>query len=234
VADALAALGPFTLDDIHRITSHTARRLFRIGNPDMARIAYSIRNSLYLGITNRCTLSCVFCPKTHGDLTVKGHTLRLNHEPTIDEIMESIGEPLGWKEIVFCGYGETTLRLDTMKEVARRLKKLGVRRIRLDTDGLANFVHERDVTPELDGLIDALSVSLNAPDAETYTRICRPSKPGNALEAVKDFIRRAKAHVPEITATAVGMPNLDVEACRGIAEVDLGVMFRCREYNVVG
>jgi len=233
-AEKLAEPGPFTLDDVHRITSHNARRLFRIGDPDMTRIAYNIRNSLYLNITNRCTLSCTFCPKTHGEYSVKGHNLKLEREPTVDEIMESIGNPGRWREIVFCGYGESTLRLDAMKEVARRLKALGVKRIRLDTDGLANFVYGRDVTPELEGLVDAVSVSLNTPDEESYNRICRPGRPGNAYEGAKEFIRRVKRVVPEVTVTAVGLPNLDAEAVRRMAEEELGVRFRCREYNIVG
>lgn len=233
-ADKLAEPGPFTLDDVHRITSHNARTLFRIGDPDMARIAYNIRDSLYLNITNRCTLSCTFCPKTHDDLTVKGHNLRLDREPTIDEIMESVGDPGRWREIVFCGYGESTLRWETMKEVARRLKAVGVKRIRLDTDGLANLVYGRDVTPELADLIDAISVSLNAADERTYAKLCRPSKDGNLYEAVKDFIRRVRRIVPEVTATVVTVPNLDVEKCRRVAEEELGVKFRAREYTVLG
>ena len=136
--------------------------------------------------------------------------------------------------MVFCGFGESTLRLDIMKEVARRLKALGIGRIRLDTDGLANLVYGRDVTPDIAGLIDAISVSLNAPDEETYRRLCRPGIAGNAHAAAKDFIRRVKVHVPEVTATVVGLPTLDVQACRRMVEDDLGARFRVRDYDDVG
>jgi len=234
VAEKLAEPGPFTLDDVERITTHAARALFRIGESDPTRIAYAIRDSLYLNITNRCTLSCTFCPKSYGEFTVKGHSLALEREPTVEEIMAAVGDVSRWREIVFCGFGETTLRFETMKEVARRLRALGVTRIRLDTDGLANFVHERDVTPELAGLVDAVSVSLNAPDPATYVKLVRPGKPGDAFGGVQDFIRRVKRYVPDVTATVVGLPNLDVEACRRIAEDELGVKFRVREYDVVG
>jgi len=239
-AEKLAEPGPFSLDDVHRITSHNARTLFRIGDPDMARIAYNIRDSLYLNITNECTLSCAFCPKTHDDFVVKGHNLRLVHEPTVDEVMESVGDPHRWREIVFCGYGESTLRFETMKEVARRLKAFGVKRIRLDTDGLANWVYGRDVTPELKGLVDAVSVSLNAADEKSYAKLCRPSRNGrpvtgaDAYAAVKQFIRAVRQVVPEVTATVVAVPNLDVEKARRIAENELGVRFRAREYTVLG
>jgi TatD DNase family protein len=234
VAEKLAETGPFSLDDIHRITSHNARRLFGIGDVDATRIAYNIRDSLYLNITNECTLTCAFCPKTHGDFTVKGHSLQLDREPSVDEILEAVGDPAQWREVVFCGYGESTLRLETMKEVAGRLRRMGMNRIRLDTDGLANFVYERDITPELAGLIDAVSVSLNAPDAETYKRVCRPGKEGDAWLGVQDFIRRVKQHVPEVTASMVAMPRVDVEKTRHIAEDELGVDFRARDYNVMG
>ena len=238
VAEKLAEPGPFTLDDIHRITTHNARRLFGIGDLDARRIAYPIRDSLYLNITNECTLSCVFCPKTVGDFMVKGHNLQLEREPSADDIIDAVGDPARWREIVFCGYGESTLRLETMKEVAQRLRAQGVGRIRLDTDGLANFVYGRDVTPELAGLIDAVSVSLNAADPETYWKVCRPGIPReqarDAWLAVQDFIRRVKEHVPEVTASMVTMPQIDVQAVGKIVRDDLGVAFAAREYTVVG
>jgi len=238
VAEKLAEPGPFTLDDIHRITTHNARRLFGIGDLDATRIAYPIRDSLYLNITNECTLSCVFCPKTVGDFMVKGHNLQLEREPSADDIIDAVGDPARWREIVFCGFGESTLRLETMKEVAQRLRAQGVDRIRLDTDGLANFVYGRDVTPELAGLIDAVSVSLNAADPETYWKVCRPGIPReqarDAWLAVQDFIRRVKEHVPEVTASMVTMPQIDVLAVEKIVRDDLGVAFAAREYTVVG
>ena len=234
IAEKLAEPGPFSLDDVHRVTTEGARGLFGIGSADTTRIAYPIRDSLYLNITNRCTLSCTFCPKTHGDYSVKGHSLKLEREPTVDEIMDAVGDPGRWREVVFCGFGESTLRLDVMKEVARRLKALGIARIRLDTDGLANLVYGRDVTPELAGLIDAVSVSLNAPDEATYRTLCRPGVAGNAHAAAKEFIRRVKEHVPEVVGTVVGLPTLDLEACRRIVEDELGAALRVREYDVVG
>ena len=234
VAERLISAGPFTIEDAERITSHNARALFGLGGTDTTRLAYSIRDSLYLNVTNRCTLACTFCPKFR-DFHVKGHNLELvNGEPTVDELMAAVGDPLRWREVVFCGYGEPTLRLEEIKETARRLRAAGVKRIRLNTDGLANFVYERDVTPELDGLIDAVCVSMNAPDEATYNKLCRPGKVGNAYQGMKDFIVRAKAHIPEVTATVVGLPKLDVESCRRIVEDELGVAFRLREYNEVG
>jgi TatD DNase family protein len=134
--------------------------------------------------------------------------------------------------VVFCGYGEPLIRLDLVKEVAAWLKQRGVR-VRINTDGQANLVHRRNVLPELEGLVDAVSVSLNAPDAETYQRLCRSKFGESGFQAVKDFLAAAKQHIPSVTATAVGLPGIDLEACRKVA-AGIGVEFREREYNEVG
>lgn len=232
-AEMIAGIKGLTVEDVARVTRCSAGTLFRIGAPEkQGKIAYAIRHSLYLNITNKCTNACVFCPK-FTDYTVKGHYLKLGPEPTLEEVLGALPVLSPFDEVVFCGFGEPTLRLDILKDVAGHLKAKGMR-VRLDSDGLACLVHERNVLPELKGLIDCVSVSLNAPDAQTYARIC-PSKYGEAAYgAVKDFIKEARKWVPEVIATVVAMPGIDVEACRKIAEEDLGVTFRAREYNQVG
>jgi TatD DNase family protein len=231
-AEAIAAIKGLSVEDVARITTLNAFNLFGIGEVDMtSKIAYRIRDSLYLNITNRCTNACIFCAKFK-DFTVKGHHLRLEHEPTAGQVLAAIGDPTRYLEVVFCGYGEPLIRLDLIKEVAAWLKKKGVR-VRINTDGQANLVHGRDILPELTGLIDVVSVSLNAPDAETYQRLCRSKFGEQGYEAVKDFLAAAKQHIPSVTATAVGLPGIDLEACRQVA-MNLGVEFREREYNEVG
>jgi len=195
-------------------------------------IAYTLRDSRYLNITNRCTLRCEFCPKFNGMWTVQNYPLRLDHEPSIDDIIAATGNPEDYREIVFCGLGEPTLRLYTLLDAATRLRQR-TKRIRLNTDGLANLVYGRDVTPDMEGLIDALSVSLNAQDAETYNRHCRPKLPG-AYDAMLDFVKCAREFVPEITLTAIdGLPGVDMAACEKIAQ-GLRVGFRRRVLDVVG
>lgn len=231
-AEAIAAIKGLTIDDVARITTLNAFNLFGIGEVDMtSKIAYRIRDSLYLNITNRCTNACIFCAKFK-DFTVKGHHLRLEHEPTPAQVLAAIGDPSRFQEVVFCGYGEPLIRLDLVKEVAAWLKQRGIR-VRINTDGQANLVHGRDILPELAGLIDVVSVSLNAPDAETYQRLCRSKFGENGFQAVKDFLAAAKQHIPSVVATAVGLPGVDVDACRQVA-AELGVEFREREYNEVG
>jgi TatD family-associated radical SAM protein len=196
------------------------------------QVSYQIDNNLYLSITDRCTLECAFCPKTHGDMTVKGYDLSFNHRPTAEEIIASIDDPARYGEVVFCGYGEPTLRLNVLLEVARDVKARGGR-VRLNTDGLSNLVHKHDTLPELAECVDALSVSLNAQNPEVYDRHCRPNLPGS-YEAVLEFLREAPKHIQDVTATAIdGLEGVDIPACEAIAK-ELGVKFRRRVLNEVG
>jgi len=232
VAEAIAGVKGLSFDDVARITSFNAMQLFGIGViPERGQITYPIRNSLYLNITNRCTAACTFCVRYHTDF-VKGHNLRLGEEPSADKLIKEIGDPKRYAEIVFCGYGEPLLRLDVVKAVAAAVKRLGGM-VRIDTNGHANLIHKRNVLPELAGLVDAVSVSLNAQNAALYSKISQPQFGIGTYDAVKDFIREAKKYIPDVTATVVTLPEVDVEACRKIAD-DLGSRFRVREYNVVG
>jgi len=196
------------------------------------QISYQIGQSLYLSINDRCTLVCEFCPKTQGDLHVQGYDLTMDHRPTVQEILASIDAPQSYKEVVFCGYGEPTLRLKTLLEVGKSLKRQGAH-VRLNTDGLGNLVHKRNILPELAGVIDAVSVSLNAQNEIIYNQHCQPQLAGS-YQAMLDFLAMAPAYITSVTATAInGLQGVDIEACREIAN-KLGVHFRQRELNVVG
>jgi TatD DNase family protein len=232
----LAEVWGLTETDVRRITRRNAAHLF--GLPLAAGdqcLVYPIRRSLYINITNACTNRCVFCPRSQGDMAVKGHNLALAHEPTAAEIVSALEKAGAWtyQEIVFCGFGEPTMRLDVVKDVAREIKRRWRLPTRMNTNGHGSALAGRDIVPELVGVIDALSVSLDAPDAATYERLCHPTIPG-AFEAVCEFLRSAKARIPKVRATAVAVPGLDLEATRRLAEQELGVEFEVREYNVVG
>lgn len=233
VAQKIAELKGLEVEDVARVTSLNARRLFGFGTQEIpASLAYRIRNSLYLNITNRCTLACVFCPK-FVDWEVKGHYLRIPKEPDFSEVVAAMGDFSDVNEVVFCGYGEPTQRLDLLKELAAYIHEKG-KKVRLDTDGLGNLIHERNILPELKGLVDAVNVSLNAPNAQVYAKVC-PNRYGEAAyDQVKQFILAAKDHIPWVQASVVGMPGVDIEASRRVAEDELGVHFRHREYNNVG
>jgi len=235
-AKAIADIKGLTFEDVARITTMNAEDLFGLGTKASGRdikIAYAIRKSLYLNITNRCTNYCTFCAKFKS-YTVKGHYLRLNEEPDFDAVIAAIGPDPEQKydEVVFCGFGEPLIRLDLVKEVGMYLKRRGCR-IRIDTDGLANLVHGRNVLWELQ-FVDVISVSLNAPDSQTYQKLIKTPFKDDAYPAILFFLREAKKHIAKVVASVVAVPGLDIEACRKVAEDDIGVAFRVREYNTVG
>ncbi len=231
-AIALAELYGLSFADIDRITSLNAGLLFRLESPpDSAGLAYMIRDSLYINLTSKCSNECRFCIK-YKTPYVKGHYLALSHEPTVDEIMDEIDARSGYREVVFCGLGEPTYRLDAIREISARLKQQGMR-VRINTNGQGDLINGREICPELEGLVDAVSISLNQPDADSYHRVCRPRFGADAYRAVIDFIRSAARHIPEVSITALRMPGVDIEACKRIAK-QMGVAFRLREYNVVG
>ena len=231
-AGAIARLKGLTTEDVARITTGNAEDLFGLVTEREAKIAYRIRNSLYLNITNRCTNHCTFCTKFKS-YTVKGHYLRLSEEPGFNDVVRAVGsDPAKYDEVVFCGYGEPLIRLDLVKSAGLFLKKMGFR-IRIDTDGLANLVHRRNVLPEL-MFVDTISVSLNAPDSETYQKLVKTPFGDRAYPAILYFLKEAKKHISKVVATVVAVPGLDIEACRKVAEDDIGVAFRVREYNEVG
>jgi TatD DNase family protein len=200
-------------------------------------LAYVLGEALYLNLTSACTLACNFCPKIRdGDWVVGGYDLRLARNPTAEEVWSAALRAglQGRSEVVFTGLGEPTRRLDVLLDLAGRLKAAGVRRVRVDTDGLASLREGQDVATLLAAAgVDAISVSLNAPDPETYARLC-PSRYGEAAyDAVRAFIRSCVGLIPEVAASAVALPGLSEAACRGAAEL-LGARFRWRPYDRLG
>jgi GTP 3',8-cyclase len=186
-------------------------------------------DAIYLNITNRCSSDCVFCLRTWTD-GVYGEVLTLAHEPEPDAVaqaveLEFLEGPA--REVVFCGFGEPTMRLDVVLHVAEWLR---LRRIpaRLDTNG-----HGQLLNPEVDvpaalarAGLGAVTVSLNAADPESYDRICRPLF-GKAHRAVIQFAEQCVQHDIHTTLTAVDYPGADLAGCEAIATA-LGAAFRAR------
>ncbi len=193
-----------------------------------ATLAYKIGDSLYLNITNRCSNTCIFCPKFN-QYKLYSHDLLLEKEPSFEEVMAAVAvvEPTGIDEIVFCGFGESLIRLELVVRIARELKRRYSYPIRINTDGQANLVHGRNIVPELAGLVDTISVSLNASDAETYMQLCDTPFGDDGFSGVCDFIRLAKQQIPNVIASVVDYPGVDLDACRALA-LSLGVSFRVR------
>ena len=234
-AKALAELKGLSEADVRRITTRNARRLFRLPTEETAGPpTYAIRDSIYVNVTNACDAKCTFCPRTHDEFEVKGYDLRRAKDPTFEEIVASIGDPTRYAEVVFCGFGEPTLRLETVKAVAAWAKERGVR-TRLNTNGHADLIHKRPTAAELVGLIDVVSVSLNAQDRETFERHCPSAFSPDGFTPMLDWIRSARDAGLEVVCTAVeGLEGVDMEACRRLAEDELGVRWRGRSLDEVG
>ncbi|OQZ01601.1 MAG: hypothetical protein B6D35_02825 [Candidatus Brocadia sp. UTAMX2] len=232
IIPVLASIYGLSVSDIQRITTFNAHILFGIGETEYeGKIAYAIRNSLYVNLTNRCSNMCAFCMRETYPI-VKGHHLGLKKEPTTEEVINAIGDPGSYNEIVFCGYGEPTERLDVLIAVAQFLKSKG-KRIRLDTNGHGDLINGRSIIQELKGLIDTICISLNAETAEKYEEICKPVFGKRAYPTLIQFIKDAKQAIPNVQVSIVDVPGVNVEKCEGIAR-ELGVDFRVRNYNVLG
>lgn len=223
---ALAEIAGMSYADAARITTANSRRLYGLPEKSPAEIAYAIRRRLYLNLTNRCTNDCGFCER-NADYMLHGHYLKLPGEPTAAEILAAIREPERYEEFVVCGLGEPTLRLDVALEVARTLKKRGAR-VRLNTNGHADLIHGRRVSPDFAGLFDAVTITMNAHDRETYNRVSCPAEPERSWDAMLAFARDVRNFVPDVRMKAIALPGVDIEACRKIAEDDLKVKFQVR------
>lgn len=195
-------------------------------------LVYDIRQSRYINLTSRCTLRCQFCPKHNGSKQVAEYDLTLSKTIHADDILPLLGDVEAFEEYVFCGYGEPTLNLDTLLTVATELKQRGAK-VRLNTDGLGNLFHRRNILPELAKCIDAMSISLNADTEAAYIKHCQPKLP-NAYAAVRDFINLAPQHIKSVSVSAInGLTEVDIEHCRQIA-INAGCHFTERQLDVVG
>jgi len=235
-AQLIADIRGLNIKDVQRTTALNFFELFGIGkDAKTGKISYQIRNSLYLNLTTRCTADCSFCTRLTRPV-VQGYNLKLDREPTAEEVWRSIDNCTKYDEIVFCGYGEPTLRLDVIKKVSKKIKEAGGK-VRLNTNGHGNVINKRNILPELKGLIDSVSVSLNADTAETYDQIVRPL-PGlrsGIYDKVKEFIEEAKNYIPKVQATIVThQEGVDEEKCEEISKNEFGVNYRPRRYNIVG
>ncbi len=193
-------------------------------------ITYTVGNSLYINITNRCSNACDFCVRSHGE-ELYGD-LWLDREPTKEEILENVlsRDLSAFDELVFCGYGEPTERLDDMLWVCRKLKSEKNVKIRLNTNGHADLINERDTTPEFKGCFDSVSISLNCADAESYQAVCHSRYGEKSFDALITFAKNLKKYVPSVKFSVVrgSIPDKDIATCQLIAD-NAGIPLRIRE-----
>ena len=205
------------------------------GYLDIANSGDITGKNIYVNMTNRCPCSCVFCLRQTKKM-MEGNTLWLKGgEPSVEKVMEIFNayDLSVIHELVFCGYGEPLERLYDVCQVIDQLKaKYPKLKVRLNTNGLANLIHGKDITPELEGRFDTVSISLNAPTAEEFLALTRSKFGIKSFDALKEFAALVKFHVPNVVLTVVEkvMPEEKIEQCRKICN-ELGVTLRVRPFE---
>lgn len=228
VAQQIADVHKISVEEVGRITSLNAFRFFGIGTPPKTSYTYLLGNSLYINVTNRCNADCTFCRRKE-DPFLRGYNLGMkkSEEPPAEVYIKEIGNPKRYDEIVFCGYGEPTIRWDIVKEVAKYVKANGGN-TRINTNGHGNIINKKDITPEMKGVIDIVSISFNTFDSKQYADLMKVSE--DHFEEMKNFARLAQQYVKKVVMSVVSLDEVEIEKSRKVVEDDIGVEFRVREY----
>jgi radical SAM enzyme (TIGR04100 family) len=199
-------------------------------------ITYPVKSGLYVNLTNRCPCACEFCLRNNAPGVFGSDSLWLDREPTVDEIIASIESRNldDFTELVFCGYGEPTERLDDLLSVAGHLKSIRPQMlVRVNTNGLSDLIHGEPTAAKFKGLVDTVSISLNTPDPEEYLKVCRPKFGLESWQAMLDFAKSCRDYVPNVVMTIVDAPVTTPEIqekCKAITD-SLGVRLRIRPYE---
>ncbi len=199
----------------------------------MMTLTYAAESSIYINMTNRCPCACTFCLRHNKDYVFDSDSLWLDREPTVQEVCDSIDtwDLTKYKEFVFCGYGEPTERLPDILQVAKYIRKKCDLQIRINTNGLADLIWQESTAPKLKGLIDVVSISLNATNKEDYLKVVRPKFGMDSYEAMLKFAKDCTAYVPSVIMTVVDVVTSkeEQELCRKICE-SVGATLRIRPY----
>ena len=200
----------------------------------MMTLTYKVKNGVYVNMTNRCPCACTFCLRHNAPGVYGSDPLWLDREPTVEEVIESLK---GWDlstldEVVFCGYGEPTERLYDILKVAEYIRSVSAIKIRINTNGLSDLIHGKATAPDLKGLVDTVSVSLNATNAEDYLKVCRPKFGIESYDAMLAFTRDCTKYVPSVVMTVVDVVTSKEEQakCKAICD-SVGATLRIRPYE---
>ena len=198
----------------------------------MADIIYTYAGSAYMNITNKCPCRCIFCIRSNGDGLGSAESLWLKSDPTIEEIKAEIDnfDFSPYNEVVFCGYGEPTQALDNLIKAAKYLKEKHSLKIRLNSNGLSDLINGKPTAHLLEGIVDSISISLNAPDAESYHRVTRSKFGTEAYPALLKFAEDCKKYIPSVKFTVVDvLSEEEIERCKTISD-EMDIPLRIREW----
>lgn len=197
-------------------------------------ILYKVHNNLYVNLTNKCPCACTFCLRQTMDRVGESGSLWLEREPSAVEVIAEFDkwDMSRFQEVVFCGFGEPTEALPVLLETARYVKKTFGKTIRINTNGLGNLIWKRDITPEFDGLVDVVSISLNTPDADRYHELVQPVFGDQSFNAMLDFAEKCTRHVPKVMMTTVDTTITKEEEaeCQKICD-RIGAVYRIRPWE---
>lgn len=197
-------------------------------------ILYKVHNNLYVNLTNKCPCACTFCLRQTMDRIGESDRLWLEREPNFDEVVEAFKkyDMKEFGEVVFCGFGEPTEALDVLKQTAKYVKENFGNKIRINTNGLGNLVNNRNILPELEGLVDTVSISLNNPNKDEYNRLVRSKFGDIAFDEMLSFAKNAVNYIPNVVLTTVDttISKEDEQKCAGICK-SIGAAYRIRPWE---
>ena len=200
-------------------------------------LTYETGGNLYLNVTNRCPCACVFCIRKNDDGAYGSDPLWLEHEPTMQEMQDALAQRdlTAYPEIVFCGYGEPTMRLDFICELSAYIRKVCPTAVlRINTNGLTELYSpdaRGDAAKRVAHAFDKVSISLNGGNAEVYNRVTNPrGMPDNAYDTMLDFARTCKAEGTEVIFTVVDVITPEEIAAAQSKADELGIPLHVRAY----
>lgn len=197
-------------------------------------ILYKVHNNLYVNLTNKCPYSCTFCLRQTMDRIGESDRLWLEREPSLQEVCDEFNKfnMDEYNEVVFCGFGEPTERFDDLIKVAAFVKEKYGKKIRINTNGVGSLINGRDIAPEMKGLIDTVSISLNNPHKDEYLSLVRSKFGEQSFDAMLDFAKECTKYIPNVVLTTVDttISHEEEEECRRICE-SIGATYRIRPWE---
>ena len=197
-------------------------------------ILYKVHNNLYVNMTNKCPFACTFCLRQTMDRIGESDRLWLEREPSLQEVCDEFNKfnMDEYNEVVFCGFGEPTERFDDLIKVAAFVKEKYGKKIRINTNGVGSLINGRDIAPEMKGLIDTVSISLNNPHKDEYLSLVRSKFGEQSFDAMLDFAKECTKYIPNVVLTTVDttISHEEEEECRRICE-SIGATYRIRPWE---
>ena len=187
--------------------------------------------NMYVNITNRCNCNCTFCLRH----LKEDHKLWLKDgEPSVEEIKQAfLNAPMdNVKEIVICGFGEPTIRLDDLIKVLKFIReKYPQMKVRMNTNGLSDLEFGKSTALMFEGLLDTISISLNESTAQKYLDVTRSRFGIKSYNAMLEFASQCKKYIPNVVVTIVDIiGEAEIAACKKVCE-QYGLNLRIRKYE---